>query len=70
MEDLTKLSMRITASLTRADLSADLEPELEEAEDATPDPDPVGPESNLTSGTSKWVVRPEWVPPCVAWSQY
>jgi len=59
MKDLSELSVRITASLTRTDLSVDLEPEPEEGEEATPDPDSPVAEINLTSGAAKWVIRPE-----------
>lgn len=59
MKDLSDLSVRITASLTRTDLSIDLEPEPEEGEEATPEPDSPAAEINLTSGAAKWVIRPE-----------
>jgi hypothetical protein len=68
MKNLAELSVRITASLTRTDLSADLEPEPEEGEEATPDPDSPAAEINLTSGAAKWIIRPEWVLRCIVWS--
>jgi len=60
MKNLADLSVRITASLTRTDLSADIEaePEAEEEEGTTPDPDSPA-EINLTSGAAKWTIRPE-----------
>jgi len=71
MNNLANLSVRITASLTRTDLSADLEPEpeTEEEEGATPDPDSPA-EINLTSGAAKWIIRPEWASRCVVWDWY
>lgn len=63
MKNLAELSVRITASLTRTDLSADLEPgppETEEGEEATLDLDSPAAEINLTSGAAKWMIRPEW----------
>lgn len=61
MRNLAELSVRISASLTRADLSADLEPEPEpeEGEEATPDYESLVTDINLTSGTAKWIIRPE-----------
>lgn len=69
MKDLTELSVRITASLTRTNSSADLEPELEEGEEATPDSDSPA-EIYLTSGAAKWIIRPEWVLHCVVCRWY
>ena len=71
MKDLSELSVRITASLTRTDLSGDLEPEpeTEEGEEATPDPDSSAAEINLTSGAAKWMIRPEWVLRYIDWSR-
>lgn len=68
MKNLAELSVRITASLTRADLSADLEPEpeTEEEEEVTPDPNSPAVEINLASGVAKWIIRPEWVPHRIA----
>jgi hypothetical protein len=68
MKNLTDLSVRITASLTRTDLSANLEPEPEEGEEAAPDIDSPGGEINLTSGAAKWAIRPEWVFRCIVWT--
>jgi len=68
MKDLTELSVRITASLTRADLSAEPEPEPEEVEGVTPDPDSLAAEINLTSGAAKWTIRPELVLRCIVWN--
>lgn len=70
MKNLTELPVRITASLTRTDLSTDFEPENEEGEETTPDPDSPTAEINLTSGTAKWVIRPEWVLRYIVWSWY
>ena len=72
MKNLTQLSVRITASLTRSGSSADLEPEpeTEEGEEVTPDPDSLTAEINLTSGTAKWTIRPEWVLRCIVWGWY
>lgn len=70
MKNLTELSMRITASLTRTDLSADLgpEPETEEGEEMIPDPDSPTVEINPVSGAAKWMIRPEWVFLHILWS--
>lgn len=61
MKNLTDLSVRIAASLTRTDLSADLEPENEpgEEEEARPDADSPASEINLASGAANWIIRPE-----------
>lgn len=59
MKDLSDLSVRIIASLTRTDLSVDLEPEPEEGGEATPEPDSPAAEINLISGAAKWIIRPE-----------
>jgi len=69
MKDLSELSVRITASLTRTDLSVDLEPEpeTEEGREATPNPDSRAAELNLTSGAAKWMIRPESVPRYIDW---
>ena len=69
MKDLAELSVRITTSLTRTDLSAEPEPEPEEGEGAAPDPDSLATEVNLTPGAAKWTIRPEWVLCCIAWSR-
>ena len=61
MKDLTELSVHISASLTRADLSAEHEPEPGEVEGVTSDPDSPTAEINSTSGVAKWTIRPEWV---------
>ena len=55
MKDLTELSVRVSASLTRTDF-ADPEPGEEEA---TPDLNLPVDEVNLASGVVKWVIRPE-----------
>jgi len=70
MKDLTALSVRITASLTRANLSAEPEPESEpeEGEGVTPDSGSLAAEINLTSGGAKWTIRPEWVLRCITLS--
>jgi len=63
MKNLAELSVRIAASLSRTDLSADSEPELEteEGEEATPNPDSPAVEISITYGAAKWMIRPEWV---------
>ena len=63
MKNLAELSVHIAASLTRTDSSADLEPELEteEGEEATPDLDSPAVGINLSTGATKWTIRPEWV---------
>lgn len=70
MKDLSELSVRITASLTRTDLSADFEPEpeTEEGEGATPDPNLPAAEINLTSGAAKWMIRSEWALFYIDWN--
>lgn len=55
MKDLTELSVRVSASLTRTDF-ADPEPGEEEV---TPDLNSPVDEVNLASGVVKWVIRPE-----------
>lgn len=72
MKNLAGLSVRITASLTRTDPSADLEPEPEakEGEEETADLDSGASEINLTSGTAKWIIRPEWVYHRTFWNCY
>jgi DNA mismatch repair ATPase MutS len=57
MKNLAEISMRITASLTRSDLPADLEPE--EGEEAVTEPDSPVVESSPTSGAARWIIRPE-----------
>ena len=70
VKNLTVLSARIAASLTRTSLSADLEPEpeTEEGEETAPDPDPSTVEVNPISGAAKWMIRPEWVLHDILWS--
>ena len=68
MKDLTELSVRITASLTRVNLSSEPESEPEEVEGATPDPDSPTTEINLTSGVARWIIRPELVLRCITWN--
>lgn len=57
MKNLTDISVRITASLTRTDLPVGLEPE--EGEEATTDPESPAGGIGLTSGAARWIIRPE-----------
>lgn len=60
MKNLVHISVRITESLTRNDLAPYLEPD--EEEETTTEPDPTAGEINLTSGATRWIIRPRWVP--------
>ncbi|KAF9650663.1 hypothetical protein BDM02DRAFT_3154693 [Thelephora ganbajun] len=60
MKNLTELSVRITASLTRTDLSTDPEPEPEVGEEVTSDLDSPTAGTNLSSGAAKWTIRPDF----------
>lgn len=56
MKNLADLSLHITASLTRTDLSADLEPE--EGEEVTVNPDSPTGGMNMAYGTARWIIWP------------